>query len=327
MKIKDFCKIYFALFLFQILANVAFCEVTGNLSLNISFSNISTHIVTGLYGMTVTTTTTIPEETTTTTTVARITTTTSTTTTTITTTTSTTTTTITTTILLEIESKNLILDLNKINTTIDEKKAFVKEFIKFDENKAKKTTEKIIKDINIKYELWIENRTNLTVTIFYNGTKKLNNLIIYQYIPKKFANTTKELGIITDEKLRIIEEDPKILFISPSVEKGKEIIIIFSADKRLKKDIIDEFETIVFADNFSLEIDILFFVVPVFLLIIILLVYYIYEKREKEAHYKYSFKRRVSIWFIIKIKIKHLKQKIKDKLKKEEAEFRYQYKV
>ncbi|MEM5860851.1 MAG: hypothetical protein QXJ20_00430 [Candidatus Aenigmatarchaeota archaeon] len=322
MKAKYLFKIYFIVFLVAFV-NSAFCEVIGNLSINMNFTNASKHIVTGLYGMTVTTTTTIPEETNTTTTIPK-----TTTTTTITTTTTTITTTTTTTILLrEVEVRNVVLDLNKTNKVIDEIKEYLKKFSKFDENKAKKTTEKIIDNISIRYELYIENNTNLTITISYNGSKKINNLIIYQFIPKGFANTAKEIGIITNERIRILEDDPKILFFSSSVEKGKEISIILSVNKRVKKDIINEFETIVFADSFSLEIGILFFVAPIFILIIILIVYYIYEKRMRKVPYRYSFRRRFSIWFIIKIKMKQIVKKIKEKIRKEEEEFRYQYKV
>lgn len=327
IEMKYLYKIFLVLFFFQTLINIAFSEITGNLSINMNFTNISTNIVTGLYGMTVTTTTIFQEETNTTTTVSIPRTTSTTTTSTTTTTTTTTSTTTTTVILRELQLKDIELDLNKTNNIITELKDFVKDFIKFDEKKAKRTTEKIIKNLSIRYELWIENGTNLTVTISYNGDKKINNLIIYQFIPKSFAKTTKEIGIISSEKPRIIEDDPKILFISPSIERGKNVTIVFYVDKRVKKDVVNEFETIVFADDFYLEIDKIYFILPLIFVVIILIIYYIYEKSKRGVTSKYSFRRRYSIFFVIKMKLKLIKQKIKEKFKREEETFRYQYKT
>ena len=73
-----------------------------------------------------------------------------------------------------------------------------------------------------------QNKSKLELKIKYKGKKKAKNFIVYDKIPKAFANST-DLITVTAPKatVEIVEKDPEYVFLYSEVSEGDELSIIY----------------------------------------------------------------------------------------------------
>ena len=156
----------------------------------------------------------------------------------------------------------------------------------------------IVKDANIKRTLVANSGSStISVAVKYSGNGSISDFLVYDEIPKSFAENIKDIKIrATSSKERtVINEDPILLFKYENVEPGKEFEIIYEVNKKVKIDVLDEFKQPVILEKVKPSINIieskdnnqisrsknyiLFIIIGI--VVIIVLIYFVIKKDKK----------------------------------------------
>jgi hypothetical protein len=87
------------------------------------------------------------------------------------------------------------------------------------------------------------NESVLSLKINYNGNKRIKNLIVYDTIPKNFANSSDSIEVYTEAEVFILNKDPDYLFVFKSLNPEEEKIITYSVRGKINEDIINTTST------------------------------------------------------------------------------------
>lgn len=96
------------------------------------------------------------------------------------------------------------------------------------------------------------NSSTITTKMKYYGKAKVKNFIVYEKIPKEFAESTDIINVTTNGRVEIIEKDPEYAIIYTELNPGQTINISYTVDKKVDQSILEEMSSEVFAE--SLEI-------------------------------------------------------------------------
>ncbi len=125
-----------------------------------------------------------------------------------------------------------------------------------------------------------ENKT--TVSLIVKPKKDVKKLVVYEQIPKKIANSTKEINF-SIKPTKIIIDDPLIMWEFADVRKGQEIDLSYKVNKRISPEELKNEQpgTVVIAEQGFFDKYNVYF----FLLLIPLIVYFIiYFSKETDIN-------------------------------------------
>jgi hypothetical protein len=97
------------------------------------------------------------------------------------------------------------------------------------------------------------NRSTLTEKIKYNNsaTNVANNFLIYDSIPKAFAQNTSVITVSAPgATYEIVEADPSYVFNYAEMSPGDEVTITYTTNKKVNSSVIDSFSTEAYAQLF-----------------------------------------------------------------------------
>ncbi len=86
-----------------------------------------------------------------------------------------------------------------------------------------------------------QNRSRLSMKIKYSGNETAKNFIIYDSIPKAFANSTDLITVTAlGATIEIVENDPEYLFIYSELSEGNEVIITYEVFGEKEVELIND---------------------------------------------------------------------------------------
>ena len=86
-----------------------------------------------------------------------------------------------------------------------------------------------------------QNKSKLELKVKYKGKKKAKNFIIYDSVPKTFANSSDLITVIAPKAtVEIIEKDPEYAFVYPEVSEGDELTITYEINGEKDASIVNE---------------------------------------------------------------------------------------
>lgn len=338
-----------AIILVLFIVPLSFSETTGNISL----SESNQRIVTGLWGITATSTTVSSTATTTTveiitgggnttTTLGNATTTTRITTTTVGSSTASTIgngTSATTTTLTTFTKENLERAMNSAQiTSLIQNNSALKVAIETNigslgSSVDPKASEELSKNIWITKILETGgNFSRLSLKVIYNGENPMQNIIIFDKIPKTFAENADSITIETNVQKYVVEADPSFIFVAPLIQKGDLVLIEYSVDKHVGNTILDEGETYLFSGGYKQNSYFMWIAIIAFILSLIFIVVLIFRNqiidlllRGKDSKKKYE--KKIGFKEALKNAIENLKKKFREKIlrQKEKPKFFYEH--
>jgi hypothetical protein len=103
-------------------------------------------------------------------------------------------------------------------------------------------SESITSDLEATRNFKVEqNKSRLELKIKYKGKKKAKNFIVYDKIPKTFANSTDLITVTAPgATIEIIEKDPEYSFIYPEISEGDELSITYETSGEKDSSTINE---------------------------------------------------------------------------------------
>ncbi len=97
-------------------------------------------------------------------------------------------------------------------------------------------------------------KSTMTVTVTYNGEKTVQNLIIYDKLPKSFAENTADIMVSAPGAIvKIVKEDPEYAFIYPEMDPGQEIVITYDINEEKNSTVMDGVYTEIYAESYKQE--------------------------------------------------------------------------
>ena len=95
-----------------------------------------------------------------------------------------------------------------------------------------------------------ENKSKLRLELKYNGKEKVINFMVYDRVPKSFANSSDEIRVIApNANISVIEKDPEYLFTYPELNPGDEISIEYEVEGERNSSVIEETYLEVYAEG------------------------------------------------------------------------------
>ncbi len=93
-------------------------------------------------------------------------------------------------------------------------------------------------------------KSTATTKIKYAGTKAAKNYVVYEKIPKSFANSSDLIAISAPgAKVEVVEKDPEYAIMFDTVNPGQELSITYSVNKAVSTSSVDSFATEVYAES------------------------------------------------------------------------------
>ncbi len=93
--------------------------------------------------------------------------------------------------------------------------------------------------------------SKVTTRMKYNGKSKAKNFVVYEKIPKTFAESTDNITINTNGQVEIVEEDPEYAIIFSELNPGQTIEISYTVDQKVDASVIDVMSSEVYAESIA----------------------------------------------------------------------------
>lgn len=85
-------------------------------------------------------------------------------------------------------------------------------------------------------------KSTLNLVVKFNGEKSVEDFIVYDEVPKDFAEDSDLIKVNAEgAKVTIVEKDPVYMFSYKNVEPGKEYNIEYNVDKEVETNVLNEF--------------------------------------------------------------------------------------
>ena len=95
-----------------------------------------------------------------------------------------------------------------------------------------------------------QNKSRLSIKIKYKGNKTVKNFIIYDKIPKTFANSSDLITVIASgATVEIVNKDPEYLFNYPEVSPDQDLEIIYEVSGEKDADLINDASVEFYAES------------------------------------------------------------------------------
>ncbi|NOQ56070.1 MAG: hypothetical protein GQ477_04670 [Nanohaloarchaea archaeon] len=95
-------------------------------------------------------------------------------------------------------------------------------------------------------------RSNMHMSIKYDGENKVTGFVLYDTVPKSFALSAKDITVTASgARVEIVEDDPEFAFIFDSLSPGDTIDINYEINSEIDADIVSSFTAEVYAAGFE----------------------------------------------------------------------------
>ncbi len=91
--------------------------------------------------------------------------------------------------------------------------------------------------------------SKVTTRMKYNGKNKAKNFVIYEKIPKSFAESTDNITVNTNGQVEIVEEDPEYAIIFSELNPDQTIEISYTVNQKVDASVIDAMTSEVYAES------------------------------------------------------------------------------
>jgi hypothetical protein len=114
-----------------------------------------------------------------------------------------------------------------------------------------KISQSITQDIDVIREFKAEaNKSKLSMRMEYKGDMKITNFIVYDLVPKGFAEHADNITVTAPgAKVEIVEPDPEYAFLYPELNPDQVITITYETSGEKDPDLINETRTEVYAES------------------------------------------------------------------------------
>lgn len=191
-----------------------------------------------------------------------------------------------------------------------------------------KATEELSTSMSISKTLTTGIPSKLSITVLYLGEKEVNDFIIFDRIPKSFAQSVDLLTINTNVKKAIVETDPSIAYFAPVMKKYDMILIEYSVNSNVSQEALGQSETYVFTMGYApQEFPLLFIILPVVILAAVGAVLFAFRDQIPELLSGIGKKRKRAPGESPKKAVKELIEKLKNALKGKKEGPKFVYKT
>jgi hypothetical protein len=99
----------------------------------------------------------------------------------------------------------------------------------------------------------VEGKTNLSMNMKYEGNRELKNVIVYDILPKEFAENAENITVDAPGSAHeVVNPDPEYAFFYPNITPGQEITITYHLERERDISAINRTNTTVYADNLGM---------------------------------------------------------------------------
>lgn len=91
--------------------------------------------------------------------------------------------------------------------------------------------------------------SKLTTRMKYMGKGKAKNFIVYEKIPKSFAESSDEITVIAAGAVEVVEKDPEYAIVFSELNPGQTIEISYTVNKNADASVIDAMSSEVYAES------------------------------------------------------------------------------
>ena len=92
--------------------------------------------------------------------------------------------------------------------------------------------------------------STMETKIVHTGTQKASNFMLFDEIPKEFAQHADNITITAaGARVEIVDSDPEYLFIYDTLDPGQEIVITYLVESNVDESVIDSFSSEVYAQS------------------------------------------------------------------------------
>jgi len=100
----------------------------------------------------------------------------------------------------------------------------------------------------------LNGKSTMTLKVTYNGQKTVENLVLYDKVPKSFAGNASDIMISAPgATVKIVKEDPEFAFIYPKVTPGQELTVTYDINEEKNESVMDEAFLEVYGLNYEGE--------------------------------------------------------------------------
>lgn len=94
--------------------------------------------------------------------------------------------------------------------------------------------------------------SSLETRMTYQGSQRANKFMLYDTVPKEFAQHAGNITVTSlGATVEIVEPDPEYLFTYDTLDPGEELVITYSVDTEVDEDVIDSFAGEVYAQELT----------------------------------------------------------------------------
>ncbi len=106
-------------------------------------------------------------------------------------------------------------------------------------------------DLSVERNMFFSGTTTKLITkIKYTGQKRAKNLIVFEEVPKTFANNARYVTVMAPgATVEIVEEDPAWILLYPEVNPGDELSITYETSGRKGSTVPEQVESEVYAES------------------------------------------------------------------------------
>jgi hypothetical protein len=91
--------------------------------------------------------------------------------------------------------------------------------------------------------------STMETRLAYQGTRRARNFMLFDSIPKEFAQHADNITVTASgASVEIVEPDPGYLLTYPQLDPSQEVVITYSVDETVDEDVIDSFSAEVYAE-------------------------------------------------------------------------------
>ena len=95
-------------------------------------------------------------------------------------------------------------------------------------------------------------KSNVTTKIKYTGSKAAKNYVVYEKVPKTFANSSDLITVTAiGAKIEVVQKDPEYAIIFDTVNPNQELEIIYSVSKSVSTSTVNSFSSEVYAESLT----------------------------------------------------------------------------
>jgi hypothetical protein len=93
-------------------------------------------------------------------------------------------------------------------------------------------------------------KSNITVRIKYVGSKKMKNFVVWDKLPKSFAQSSNNITVVAPgSSYEIVEKDPEYVFVYSEIDQNQEIVITYNVNKYVSESALNDTYIEVYAES------------------------------------------------------------------------------